>query len=121
MVHRLQAELAAALNRAHAAETELVQIKEAVHAFRVKQEKLARARQAREAERQAQEAAAMQVPAAAMAAPVSVAASATVSSPTGSALAEAMAKPDDDLDARLDRFLAHTLEPDASREWMLED
>lgn len=123
-VQRLQSELAAALTRAQQAETELAQLKEAVHAFRVKQEQVARAREAREATQAG--------PVAAAAAPISQppvagqtpaqhpAQQQLVSSPTGTALAEALARPDEDLDARLDRFLEQTLEPDASREWMLE-
>ena len=129
-VQRLQSELAAALTRAQQAETELAQLKEAVHAFRVKQEQAARAREAREATQAGPVAAAAapisqppvagQTPAQQHPAQQHPAQQQLVSSPTGTALAEALARPDEDLDARLDRFLEQTLEPDASREWMLE-
>lgn len=146
-IQRLQAELAAERSRADHAEAELLQVKEAVRAFRLKQEQVARARKAREAAQNASVAASV-----AAVAPVSEPAGAqpqqptpqeqpvpesaastqastsdttvpekTVSSPTGTALADALEHPDTDLDARLDRFLEHSLEPDASREWMLED
>lgn len=107
---RLRVELAAALERAQAAETQLLEVHQAVRAFREKRELVAqtlRDQEAKDAGEQRN----------ASAAPVPESPSSTFNSSMSTASWE---EPDPSLDERLTKYLNKDFEPDRSRKWMLE-
>ncbi len=123
-IARLQAELAAATTRANKAEADLKQVQVAVRAFKEKQERVAKARKAREERmRLDAQAAAAQLLAAQTPAPQDGAQPVgQLVQPQSSAMTpQSWAEHDPSLDDRLTKFLENGFEPDRSREWMLDD
>lgn len=109
-IARLRAELAAAEDRAITAETQLLEVHQAVRAFREKRELVAQTRRANQAVISDEQPVVD-------AAPVPEPATTNFNSSMSNA---AWDEPDPSLDERLTKYLDKDFEPDRSRKWMLE-
>lgn len=109
-IARLQAELAVAVDRANTAETQLLEVRQAVRAFKEKREQVVAARKAQE-QRMREEQARIAPAPIPEGPPKNINASMSQ---------EPWEDPDPTLDERLNRYLDSNFEPDRSRKWMLE-
>ena len=109
-IARLQAELAEAVHRANTAETQLLEVREAVRAFRQKRELVAKTLLANGSSPVEEQ----PMP---TAAPIPESPTSTINSSMSKA---AWDEPDPSLDERLTKYLDKDFEPDRSRKWMLE-
>ena len=114
LIARLRTELAVAQQRARTAEARLVEVETAVREFKEKQERVAKARKAREERMRADTQAALLAASEAHHRP------APADAINQSMTADVWRVEDDSLDERLTRFLESGFEPDRSREWMLD-
>lgn len=110
-IARLQAELAAAVDRANTAETQLLEVHQAVRAFREKRELVAQTRLIDGP------GPVVEQPKATHSAPIPETAPSEINSSMSKA---AWDEPDPSLDERLTEYLDKDFEPDRSRKWMLE-